>query len=157
MTIAIPIQEGDDLDAQIDTRFSKCDRALIVEIDDEQLGGLRVLALSSRGDRSAFVDQLIAHGIDAAVFGYLPLSHLDRLNESGVRVHLLASGSVREALCSIFSGRLYDRAGQNLCTRYLDDTDEIWGDEPFSLAEADRPSLALSVEPAPVLTALSAV
>jgi predicted Fe-Mo cluster-binding NifX family protein len=107
MRVAVTAQ-GSDLESRIDPRFG---RARYFVIGDTSTGDLLARENSSgleapQGAGVQAAETVVRLGVSAVITGHIGPNALATLQAGHVAVYLLASGTVREALAALRSGRL---------------------------------------------------
>ena len=101
MKIAIS-STGPDLDSQIDPRFGRCPFLLIVDTETEAIDVLENSAAASSDGAGIQTAQMIVNvGVGTVLTGNLGPNATQVLNTAGLKVHLGAAGTAREALARL--------------------------------------------------------
>ena len=97
MKVAISVA-GDDLDAQIDPRFGRCQKFLFVDLDTLDFEVVPNTGAASGGGAGVAAAQLIAgKGVEAVFTGNCGPNAFNGLDSAGVKVITGVSGTVRQA------------------------------------------------------------
>jgi len=111
MKIAISSM-GEDLDSQIDPRFGRCQYFILVDPETlafEAVGNEGLMASGGAGVQAA---QLIAQrGATVLITGNLGPNAESALSASGIKVHLVSGGTVREVTEAFKAGKLQETSG----------------------------------------------
>jgi predicted Fe-Mo cluster-binding NifX family protein len=98
MKIAIPTK-GHDLSSQVEPRFGRCPRFLIVDSETLEFETVENTAASMGGGAGLRAAQIVVdQGVELVVAGEVGPKAYDVLDAAGVRVMARVSGTVREAL-----------------------------------------------------------
>ena len=99
--------QGDNLDAQVDPRFGRCQYFMIVDPENLQYEAIRNPNIDSRGGAGIQSGQFMAdRKIKAVVTGNVGPNAFQTLNSAGILVITGASGSVRNAIDTYKKGEL---------------------------------------------------
>jgi predicted Fe-Mo cluster-binding NifX family protein len=98
MKVAIPTR-GEDLSAEVEQRFGRCPRYLIVDPETMEFTILENSAASMGGGAGVRAAQLVVdQGVDAVIAGEVGPKAYDVLQQAGVKVYARITGTAREAL-----------------------------------------------------------
>jgi predicted Fe-Mo cluster-binding NifX family protein len=111
MLVAIPT-DGDDLSGNVDQRFGRCSRFLLVDSETREF---RVLAnpaaVQSGGAGVTAAQTVIDQGARAVIAGEVGPKAYDVLQRAGVKVYARITGSARDALDLLSSQMVEDADG----------------------------------------------
>lgn len=111
MKIAIS-SAGKDLNDQIDPRFGRCQYFIFVDPETMEFESLENEGLMASGGAGVQAAQLIARkGANALITGNLGPNAASALSASGIKVHLVAGGTVREVTEAFKAGKLQEASG----------------------------------------------
>jgi predicted Fe-Mo cluster-binding NifX family protein len=98
MKVAIPTR-GQDLSSEVEPRFGRCPRFLIVDSRTLEFETVENTAASMGGGAGMHAAQLVVdQGVEAVIAGEVGPKAYDVLEAAGVRVMARVTGSAREAL-----------------------------------------------------------
>ena len=114
MKIAISSM-GKDLDSQIDPRFGRCQYFILVDPETlafEAVGNEGLMVSGGAGVQAA---QLIAQrGATVLITGNLGPNAASALSASGIKVHLVPGGTVKEVTDAFKAGKLREVSGSTV-------------------------------------------
>src|SRR4030067_1670989 len=111
MKIAIS-SSGKDLDSQIDPRFGRCQYFILVDPETMEFEAFENEGLMASGGAGVQAAQLVAQkGANALITGTLGPHAASACSASGIKVHLVAGGSVREVTEAFKAGKLQEDSG----------------------------------------------
>ncbi|HPT64628.1 MAG TPA: NifB/NifX family molybdenum-iron cluster-binding protein [Acetomicrobium sp.] len=106
MKLAVTAQ-GKDLDAALDPRFGRCQYFIIIDLDAGEHEAVVNKYSTEAGGAGVQCAQLLAdYGIDVLVTGKVGPKAARALEETGIEVYTMASGTVREATEAYREGKL---------------------------------------------------
>lgn len=111
MKIAISAT-GKDLDSPIDPRFGRCQYFIFVDpetMEFEALGNEGLMASGGAGVQAA--QFIVQKGAKALVTGNLGPNAASALSASGIKVHLVSGGTIREVTEAFRAGKLQEASG----------------------------------------------
>jgi len=111
MKIAIS-SSGKDLDSQIDPRFGRCQYFIFVDpetMEFEASGNEGLMASGGAGVQAAQL--IVQKGARALITGNLGPNAASALSASGIKVHLVSGGTVREVTEAFNAGKLQEASG----------------------------------------------
>ncbi|MFH1136038.1 MAG: NifB/NifX family molybdenum-iron cluster-binding protein [Pseudomonadota bacterium] len=114
--VAVPSNNPGGLDAVLSQHFGHCDVFTVVEINDGQVGEVKVVPSvpHEQGGCLAPVNFLASHGIKALLAGGMGMRPLMGFNQVGIEVyHNGGESKVGKAVESFLAGRL-PRFGTNM-------------------------------------------
>ena len=98
---------GQDLDAQVDPRFGRCQYFLIIDTDTMEFESLANDSASASGGAGIAAAQVIVgKGVEAVLTGNCGPNAFGVLNSAGIKVFTGASGTIREAIENYKTGKL---------------------------------------------------
>jgi predicted Fe-Mo cluster-binding NifX family protein len=105
MKIAVSVA-GEDLDAQIDPRFGRCQTFLVVDLDTLDFEVVANTGSASGGGAGVAAGQLIAgKGVEAVLTGNCGPNAFSALDSAGIKVITGVSGAVRQAVEDYKAGK----------------------------------------------------
>jgi predicted Fe-Mo cluster-binding NifX family protein len=111
MKVAIPTR-GHDLSSEVEPRFGRCPRFLIVEAESLEFTTVENAAASMGGGAGMRAAQIVVdQGVELVIAGEVGPKAYDVLEAAGVRVMARVSGTVREALDLVGSQMTEDTKG----------------------------------------------
>jgi len=111
MKIAIS-SSGKDLHAQIDPRFGRCQYFIFVDPETMEFEVSENEGLMAMGGAGVQAAQLIAQkGATALITGNLGPNAASALAASGIKVHLVSGGTIREVTEAFKAGKLQEASG----------------------------------------------
>jgi predicted Fe-Mo cluster-binding NifX family protein len=114
MKIAISAT-GKDLNCQIDLRFGRCQYFVFVDPETMEFEALENEGLMASGGAGVQAAQLVAQkGAKALITGNLGPNAASALSASGIKVHLVAGGSVKEVTEAFKAGKLREVSGSTV-------------------------------------------
>ena len=111
MKVAIS-SSGKDLDCQIDPRFGRCQYFIFVDPETMEFEASENEGLMASGGAGVQAAQLIAQkGAGSLITGNLGPNAASALSASGIKVHLVSGGTVREVTEAFKAGKLQEASG----------------------------------------------
>ena len=103
---------GKDLNCQIDARFGRCQYFIFVDPETMEFEASENEGLMAMGGAGVQAAQLIAQrGATALITGNLGPNAASALSASGIKVHLVSGGTVREVTEAFKAGKLQEASG----------------------------------------------
>ena len=103
---------GKDLDSQIDPRFGRCQYFIFVNPDSMEFETAENAGVMASGGAGVQATQLIAQkGANALITGNLGPNAASAISASGIKVYLVAGGTVREVTEAFKMGSLRETSG----------------------------------------------
>jgi len=114
MKIAIS-SSGKDLNCQIDPRFGRCQYFIFLDPETMEFEVSENEGLMAMGGAGVQAAQLIAQkGATALITGNLGPNAASALSASGIKVHLVSGGTVREVTEAFKAGKLQEVSGPSV-------------------------------------------
>ena len=114
MKIAISAA-GQDLDAQLDPRFGRCQAFLIVDADTMEFEAVANTAATQGGGAGIAAAQMIADkGVEAVLTGNCGPNAFSVLDKAGIKVLTGVTGTIKEAVASYKAGKLQPSTQANV-------------------------------------------
>ncbi len=111
MKIAIS-SSGKDLDSQIDPRFGRCQYFIFVDPDTMEFEASENEGLMASGGAGVQAAQsVVQKGVSAVITGNLGPNAASALSASGIKVHLVSGGTIREVTEAFKAGKLQGASG----------------------------------------------
>lgn len=111
MKIAIS-SSGKDLDSQIDPRFGRCQYFIFVDPETMEFEVSENEGLMAMGGAGVQAAQLVVQkGVKALITGNLGPNAASALSGSGIKIYLVSSGTVKEAIEAYKTGSLREVSG----------------------------------------------
>ena len=111
MKIAISAT-GKDLDSQIDPRFGRCQYFIFVDPETMEFEAVENQGLTAMGGAGVQAAQLVVQkGVNALITGNLGPNAASALSASGIKVHLVSGGTIREVTEAFKAGKLQEASG----------------------------------------------
>jgi predicted Fe-Mo cluster-binding NifX family protein len=111
MKIAIS-STGKDLNCQIDPRFGRCQYFIFIDPETMEFEASENEGLMAMGGAGVQAAQLIAQrGATALITGNLGPNAASALSGSGIKIYLVSSGTVKEAIEAYKTGSLREVSG----------------------------------------------
>jgi predicted Fe-Mo cluster-binding NifX family protein len=111
MKIAISAT-GKDLNCQIDPRFGRCQYFIFVDPETMEFETFENEGLMASGGAGVQAAQLIVQkGASALITGNLGPNAASALSASGIKVHLVSGGTIREVTEAFKAGKLQEASG----------------------------------------------
>ena len=111
--------QGDNLDAQIDARFGRCQYFIVVDIDTLEFEAIPNPNINTSGGAGIQSGQLMAEKqVKAVLTGNVGPNAFQTLNAAGVDVITGVSGSVREAIDKYNEGELKATQGPSVDSHF---------------------------------------
>ncbi len=111
MKVAIS-STGKDLDSQIDPRFGRCQYFIFVDPETMEFEASENEGLMASGGAGVQAAQLIVQkGAGSLITGNLGPNAASALSASGIKVHLVSGGTVREVTEAFKAGKLQEASG----------------------------------------------
>ena len=106
---------GENLDADIDQRFGRCQYFLIIDIETMKVKTLSNDATLSSGGAGIQAAQIVTkEGVDVVITGNIGPNAFQILQAAGVKVYTGAEGTVQEVLESYRKGNLKETGEANV-------------------------------------------
>jgi predicted Fe-Mo cluster-binding NifX family protein len=106
---------GKDLNCQIDPRFGRCQYFVFVDPETMEFETFENEGLMVSGGAGVQAAQLVAQkGANALITGNLGPNAASALSASGIKVHLVAGGSVKEVTEAFKAGKLREVSGSTV-------------------------------------------
>lgn len=104
--------QGDNLDAQIDSRFGRCQYFLIIDADTLEYEAIKNPNIDASGGAGIQSGQIMADKkVKTVITGNVGPNAFQTLNAAGISVMTGASGSIREAIEKYKKGELKEAQG----------------------------------------------
>src|SRR4030067_1660686 len=114
MKIAIS-SSGKDLDSQIDPRFGRCQYFIFIDPETMEFEASENEGLMAMGGAGVQAAQLIVQkGANTLITGNLGPNAASALSASGIKVHLVPGGTVKEVTESFKAGKLLEVSGSTV-------------------------------------------
>ena len=111
MKVAIS-SSGKDLDSQIDPRFGRCQYFIFVDPETMEFEASENEGLMASGGAGVQAAQLIVQkGAGSLITGNLGPNAASALSASGIKVHLVSGGTVKEVMEAFKAGKLQEASG----------------------------------------------
>jgi len=111
MKIAIS-SSGKDLDSQIDPRFGRCQYFIFVDPETMEFEASENEGLMASGGAGVQAAQMVAKkGANTLITGNLGPNAASALSASGIKVHLVSGGTIREVTEAFKAGKLQEASG----------------------------------------------
>ena len=118
MKICITSQ-GDNLDAQIDPRFGRCQYFLIVDTETQEFEAVENSNISAMGGAGVQSGQLVAtKGVKAVLTGNVGPNAFQTLQAAGVDVITGVSGRIKEAIEKYKKGEMKPTQGPSAGSKF---------------------------------------
>jgi len=103
---------GKDLNCQIDPRFGRCQYFIFIDTETMEFEALDNEGLMASGGAGVQAAQLITRkGTNALITGNLGPNAASALSASGIKVHLVSGGTIREVTEAFKDGKLQEASG----------------------------------------------
>lgn len=103
---------GKDLNCQIDPRFGRCQYFIFVDPETMEFETFENEGLmASRGAGVQAAQLIVQKGASALVTGNLGPNAASALSASGIKVHLVSGGTIREVTEAFKAGKLHVASG----------------------------------------------
>lgn len=111
MKIAIS-SSGKDLDSQIDPRFGRCQYFIFVDPETMEFEASENEGLMASGGAGVQAAQMVAKkSANTLITGNLGPNAASALSASGIKVHLVSGGTIREVTEAFKAGKLQEASG----------------------------------------------
>jgi predicted Fe-Mo cluster-binding NifX family protein len=111
MKIAIS-SAGKNLDSQIDPRFGRCQYFILIDSETMEFEALENAGSMASGGAGVQAAQLVVQkGANALITGNLGPNAASALSASGIKVHLVSGGTIREVTEAFKAGKLQEASG----------------------------------------------
>lgn len=98
MKVAIPTT-GEDLSAEVETRFGRCPRFLVVDSETMEFELVENTAATMGGGAGVRAAQIVLdQGVEAVIAGDVGPRAFDVLQRAGVKVYARITGNVKDAM-----------------------------------------------------------
>ena len=106
---------GKDLSCQMDPRFGRCQYFVFVDPETMEFEAFENEGLMVSGGAGVHAAQLVVQkGAKALITGNLGPNAASALSASGIKVHLVAGGSVKEVTEAFKAGKLREVSGSTV-------------------------------------------
>jgi len=103
---------GKDLNAQVDPRFGRCQYFVFVDPETMEFEALENEGLMASGGAGVQAAQMVAQkGANVLITGNLGPNAASVLSASGIKVHLVSGGTVKEVADAFKAGKLQEASG----------------------------------------------
>ena len=103
---------GKDLNCQIDPRFGRCQYFIFIDPETMEFEALENAGLMASGGAGVQAAQsVVQKGASAVITGNLGPNAASALSASGIKVHLVSGGTVREVTEAFKAGKLQEASG----------------------------------------------
>ena len=110
---------GDNLDAQIDTRFGRCRYFLFVDTDSMEVEAVDNANIASAGGAGIRSAQLVADkGAKVLITGNVGPNAFDVLSAAGIKIYSGVSGSIKDALEKLKTGELNETGSPDVGSKF---------------------------------------
>ena len=118
MKICITSQ-GDNLDAQVDPRFGRCQYFIIVDPDTLEFEAVENPSISAMGGAGVVSGQLVASkGVKSILTGNVGPNAFQTLQAAGVEIITGVSGSIKEAIEKYKKGEVKPTQGPSVDRKF---------------------------------------
>jgi predicted Fe-Mo cluster-binding NifX family protein len=118
MKIAIS-SAGKNLDSQIDPRFGRCQYFIVVDPETMEFEAFENEGLMASGGAGVQAAQFIVQkGAKALITGNLGPNAASALSASGIKVHLVSGGTIREVTEAFKTGKLQEASGATVPSHF---------------------------------------
>src|SRR4030042_449291 len=110
---------GKDLNSQIDPRFGRCQYFIFIDpetMEFEVSENEGLMAMGGAGVQAA--QSVVQKGASAVITGNLGPNAASALSASGIKVHLVSGGTVREVTEAFKAGKLKETSGSTVPPHY---------------------------------------
>jgi predicted Fe-Mo cluster-binding NifX family protein len=106
---------GKDLNCQIDPRFGRCQYFIFIDPETMEFEASENEGLMASGGAGVQAAQLVVQkGVKALITGNLGPNAASALSASGIKVHLVSGGTVREVTEAFKAGKLQEVSGPSV-------------------------------------------
>jgi predicted Fe-Mo cluster-binding NifX family protein len=110
---------GKDLDCQIDPRFGRCQYFVFVDPETMEFEALENEGLMASGGAGVQAAQsVVQKGVNAVITGNLGPNAASALSASGIKVYLVAGGTVKDVIGSYKAGSLREASGATVAPHF---------------------------------------
>jgi predicted Fe-Mo cluster-binding NifX family protein len=110
---------GKDLNCQIDPRFGRCQYFIFVNPETMEFEAFENEGLMASGGAGVQAAQMVAQkGASALITGNLGPNAASALSVSGIKVHLVSGGTVREVTEAFKAGKLKETSGPTVSPHF---------------------------------------
>jgi len=103
---------GKDLNCQVDPRFGRCQYFVFVDPETMEFEALENEGLMASGGAGVQAAQMVAQkGANVLITGNLGPNAASALSASGIKVHLVSGGTVKEVADAFKTGKLQEVSG----------------------------------------------
>jgi predicted Fe-Mo cluster-binding NifX family protein len=103
---------GKDLNSPIDPRFGRCQYFIFIDPETMEFEASENEGLMASGGAGVQAAQLIVQkGVKALITGNLGPNAASALSASGIKVHLVSGGTIREVTEAFKAGKLQEASG----------------------------------------------
>lgn len=110
---------GKDLSCQIDPRFGRCQYFIIVDPETMEFEAVDNEGGMASGGAGVQAAQLVAQkGANALITGNLGPNAASALSASGIKIHFVPGGTVKEAIDALKAGKLREATGPTVPSHF---------------------------------------
>ncbi len=115
MKLGIPSFRPGGLDADVSAHFGHCELFTAVEIDGREIK--KVWTIDNEGEHNCMipVQKMTKEGIDTVLIGGIGRRPLMEFQRMGIRVHVGAGGTVKDAVSDYLNDSLKEATTQDVC------------------------------------------
>ncbi|MDH4222285.1 MAG: NifB/NifX family molybdenum-iron cluster-binding protein [candidate division Zixibacteria bacterium] len=118
MKVAITSQ-GDNLNAQVDTRFGRCAYFVIVDLEERKIEAVPNPASDATGGAGPQAAQAIADkGVGAVITGNVGPNAFQTLRAANIKIYQGAFGTVQETLTKYEIGELQELSNSSVSSHF---------------------------------------
>ena len=116
MIIAIPSMKPGGMDAKVSAHFGHCEVFTIIDIEGNKIKRVEILE-NDADEHNCMqpVSRLSKAKVEALLIGGIGRNPLLGFNQSGIRVYIGASGTVRESVSDFLNGYLRAATFSDVC------------------------------------------
>ena len=110
---------GDSIDSNVDPRFGRCMKFLIVDTDTMQVEALENSSVhSAHGAGIGAAQKVASLNVEAVITGHVGPNAYSALSRTGLKIYTGAVGTVKEAIAQYKEGKLREAINPTVAGHY---------------------------------------
>jgi len=110
---------GDSIDSNVDPRFGRCMKFLIVDTDTMQVEALENSSVhSAHGAGIGAAQKVASLNVEAVITGHVGPNAYSALSRTGIKIYTGAVGTIKEAIAQYKEGKLREAINPTVAGHY---------------------------------------